>query len=223
MNIGRIPCTENKELEWYIEKHESYITQPYDDWNKRYLFFSGGDENNSLEIEQLTVANKFVINNYTIPPPIGGIVDHFYKTKNPFTNFGPFSLEYVQNSINKGSIFISYLGHSGTQIWDNSIIKPEQLKNNRNRYPLISDFGCSTGRFAEPDVLSFSQLFMLDDDGQAIAYIGNASLGFVSTSLAITKLFYKKILQENITNISEAHKLAKLELRNPDIWYQRSI
>jgi len=212
MNIGRIPVTTNEEFEWYFEKHRNYLTQEYDDWNKHYLFFSGGDGDNQSEQDLLRETNQFVIDNYTSSAPIGGKTDHFYKTIDPKTNFGPYLPEYIQNSIENGGVFISYLGHSGTQTWDNSITHPSQLKNNRDRYPIVSDFGCSTARFAEPDIVSFSQLFTLDDVGQCLGYIGNSSLGFISTSISMPKFFYKKILAENIHNVSEAHKLAKLEM-----------
>ncbi len=214
MNIGRIPVTTNEELEWYFEKHRNYISQKYDEWNKKYLFFSGGDEKKPNELNSLKLANQFVIDNYILPSPIGGKAEHFYKTANPITNFGPFSKKYIQNAIDEGGIFISYLGHSGTQTWDNSIISPKQLENKKNRYPIVSDFGCSTGKFAEPDVTSFSQLFTLSSNGQALAYIGNSSLGFLSTALLMPKLFYKKILEENILTVSEAHKQAKMEMLN---------
>lgn len=212
MNIGRIPVTTDEELEWYFEKHRNYLSQDYDDWNKRYLFFSGGNPTDQSQLNQMREANQYVIDNFVFPSPIGGKANHFYKTSSPPTNFGPYSQEYFQNAIDDGAVFISYLGHSGTQTWDNSITSPVQLKNNRNRYPVVSDFGCSTARFAEPDVTSFSQLFTIGNDGQALGYVGNSSLGFVTTSLLMPKLFYKKILQENIFNVSESHKQAKIEL-----------
>ncbi len=212
MNIGRIPVTTNEELEWYFEKHKNYVSQKYNDWNKKYLFFSGGDEKQPNQLNSLKQANQYVIDNYVLPSPIGGKAEHFYKTIDPLTNFGPYSKEYIQNAIDDGGVFISYLGHSGTQTWDNSIISPKQLMNNNNRYPIVSDFGCSTGKFAEPDVTSFSELFTLSPEGQALAYIGNSSLGFLSTSLLMPKLFYKKILKENIHTVSEAHKQAKIEM-----------
>ncbi|MCP5063148.1 MAG: hypothetical protein GY936_11885 [Ignavibacteriae bacterium] len=212
MNIGRIPVTTNEELDWYFEKHQSYVSQEFDDWNKRYLFFSSGSEKDENQLNLLRASNEFVIENYALVPPIGGKVDHFYKTLNPNSNFGLYTEEYFNNSISNGGVFISYIGHSGTQTWDNSIISQSQLVNTRGRYPLVSDFGCSTGRFGEPDVTSFSQLFTLEDDGQAIVYIGNSSLGFVSTSVAMPKYFYKKILSEGIHNVSEAHKQAKMEM-----------
>ncbi len=212
MNIGRIPVATNEQLDWYIEKHKTYVSQGYDEWNKRFLFFSSGDAANPSELEALYNANQFVIDNYVTPMPIGGKAIHFYKTIDPPTNFGPYSHEYIEQEINKSGVFISYLGHSGTQIWDNTIVNPEQLGNDKQRFPIVSDFGCSTGKFAEPDITSFSELFTLDDNGQAIAYVGNSSLGFLSTAISAPKLFYKNILNEKIFNVSEAHKQAKVEL-----------
>ncbi|MCF6297705.1 MAG: C25 family cysteine peptidase [Flavobacteriaceae bacterium] len=212
MDIGRLPVTTNEELGWYFEKHQNYLSQEYDYWNKNYIFFTGGNLSKLSEVKALRESNQYVIDNYVNPKPIGGNAHHLYKTENPATNFGPYSPEYIQSVIDNGGIFISYLGHSGTQTWDNSIVNAAQLKNSRNRSPLITDYGCSTARFAEPDVVSFSQSFTIGSDGQALAYIGNSSLGFLSTALAMPRFFYKKILKENIHNVSIAHKEAKLEI-----------
>ncbi len=211
MNIGRLPIHTPPELDNYLQRHQQYISQPYNEWNKSYLFFSGG-LGNETELTILRETNQAVIDNYIEPAPIGGNYYHFYKTLDPITNFGPYSNQYVQNAIDQGSLFISYLGHSGTQTWDNSIADPSQLHNSRNRFPMITDFGCSTAKFAEPEIVSFSELFLTSSSGQAISYIGNSSLGFSSTSTTFPGIFYKKILQDSVLNISEAHKLAKLEL-----------
>ncbi len=214
INIGRLPVTKNEELLWYLFKHQQYINQENGGWNKKYLFFSGGTGNNQSQIEQLKKTNNFIIDNYVVPTPVGGNFTHFYKTINPATNFGPYSQQQFQNAIDSGGVFISYLGHSGTQTWDNSITDPEQLKNKIDRYPLITDFGCSTAKFAEPDVVSFSQLFVNEPDGQAIAYIGNSALGFTTTTFNFPQLFYKKILKDSVYTIGEAHRLAKLDMIN---------
>ncbi|MBX2975913.1 MAG: T9SS type A sorting domain-containing protein [Ignavibacteriaceae bacterium] len=212
MNIGRIPVKTEAEFQNYFAKHLNYVNNPFNEWNKNFLFFSGGTSTDQNQLNQLREVNNFVINNYVTPAPTGGNSTHFYKTINPTTNFGPYTAEQIQQAIDAGAVFISYLGHSGTQTWDNSITQPAQLKNKVNRNPLITDFGCSTARFAEPDVTSFSQLFVLSNEGQAIAYIGNSSLGFLSTSTMAPKLFYKKVLQDSVYNISEALKLAKIEM-----------
>ncbi len=212
MDIGRLPATSVEEFQHYFDKHKAYVSQKFDDWNKRYLFFSGGNFTDPTQLSQLKSVNDFIIDSLVIPAPIGGEYTHFYKTNNPVSNFGPYSDDQINNAIKEGAIFISYLGHSGTQTWDNSITDPVQLNNDVGRFPLITDYGCSTGKFAEPDIVSFSQLFVNGLNGQAIAYIGNSSLGFLSTAITFPQIFYKVMLQDSVYNIGEAHRKAKIEL-----------
>ncbi|MBK8663939.1 MAG: hypothetical protein IPN18_19945 [Ignavibacteriales bacterium] len=58
---------------------------------------------------------------------------------------------------------------------------PSQLLNTANKGSILTDFGCSTGKFGEPDVDCFAEQFLLYPTGQPIAYISNSSLGFTST------------------------------------------
>ncbi len=211
MSIGRIPAKTIAEFQAYFSKHQKYVSKGFDDWNKRFLFFSGGNFSDTNQIAQAKSVNDFIITNYVTPAPIGGTVANFYKTANPITNFGPYPAEYVANEIQQGGVFISYIGHSGTQTWDNSITDISQLENLRDRNPMISDFGCSTGKFAEPDVLSFSELAVNSIDGQAIAYIGNSSLGFTSTAYTFPQIFYKKLLIDTSASLGEVHRLAKID------------
>jgi len=200
IKIGRVPAKSESEVYNYLNIHRNYLTKPYSNLNKRYLFFSGGVPS---ELEQLKSVNDFIIDSYVKVPPIGGNATHFYKTVNPNTNFGPYKPEFISDAINQGSLFISYLGHSGTQTWDNSITEVHQLNNTSGANPLITDFGCSTAKFSEPDVTSFSELFTISDQGQSIAYIGNSSLGFISTSTTAPKLFYKSLLKDSTYNIAQ--------------------
>ncbi|MBT8380968.1 MAG: T9SS type A sorting domain-containing protein, partial [Ignavibacteria bacterium] len=152
------------------------------------------------------------IPNYIQTSPVGGYPSQLYATENPLTNFGPFSQAYIDSIFGIGGIIVSYVGHSGTKIWDNGIEDVNQLKNKFNKYPLISDFGCSTGKFAEPDIVSFSETFTNGLDGDAISYLGNSSLGFTSTSYNYPKLYFEQITNLENTNISSAHISAKLRL-----------
>lgn len=214
MNIGRVPARSVEEFQSYAAKHQKYVTKGFDDWNKRYMFFAGGNFSNPGQIAQSKGVNEYIINNYVLPPPIGGNVVNFYKTTDPISNFGPYSPEHIKNAIEQGSVFISYIGHSGTQTWDNSITDVSQLANIRDRNPLITDFGCSTAKFAEPDVLSFSELAVNSISGQAIAYIGNSSLGFESTAFTFPKLFYKKLLVDTSASLGDVHRLSKIDFIN---------
>ncbi|MEM4260480.1 MAG: C25 family cysteine peptidase [Candidatus Woesearchaeota archaeon] len=216
MFVGRIPANNDNQVMIYLQKHQKYIQKKYDYFNKSFIFFSGGDPTKPNELSQIIAANNFIMNNYVKTSPLFGNATHFYKTINPPSNFGPYTLEQVQKVIDEGGLFISYIGHSGTRTWDNSISEVEHIKNKYNdRLPLISDYGCSTGKFAEPDVDAFGELFICQSpNGQAIAYYGNSSFGFLSTSLNFPKLFYQILIQDSLKGIGYAHNLAKIQQFN---------
>ncbi len=210
MLIGRIPVRNENELNYYLQKHQNYLAQRYDRWNKSALLFSGGLSSDSSQISLFKSVNTFIIDNYIKLPPFVLNFNHFYKTFFPISDFGPYEPLFIFNTISEGGLFISYLGHSGTRTWDNTITDPNQLNNKYNKGSLITDFGCSTNKFAEPDIESFGQLFT--DRGQAIGYIGNTSLGFFSTATTVPKYFYESLLNDTILNIGQLHLSSKLKL-----------
>ena len=212
MKVGRIPINQPDELAYYASKIENNFNARFDEFNKRYLFFSGGIATDTLELFQLRSTNEFVINNYIKPAPRKGAFSHFYKTSDPLTDFGPYSPEEISSAIKNGGVFISYLGHSGTATWDNSISETDQLMNDVNRNPLITDFGCSTNRFGEPDIVSFGERFLLRNTGQTIGYIGNSSLGFTSTAFTVPRYFYESIINSVDKEIGDAFLLAKIKM-----------
>lgn len=207
--IGRLPVNSNDEVIRYLAKHKNNIEDSYDGWNKRFILYSGGT---SDQVETIKQINEEISSKILKPSPIGGNVVHFYKTFSPITNFGPITQSEYQRIVDSGAVLISYLGHSGTQTWDNSIISPTMLNNKYGKCPLLIDFGCSTGKFAEPDIKSFSELFVCPINSQAIGYLGNSSLGFTSTAYSFPKIFLGTILSDSVYNIAQAHKLAKLKM-----------
>ncbi|MBM4168417.1 MAG: hypothetical protein FJ215_04595 [Ignavibacteria bacterium] len=212
--VGRIPIGSSAEVLRYLLNHQSYQNARYDDWNKKYLFFAGGDPNVAGQVESFRIANEAIIRDLVKPAPIGGLGISFYKTKNPQSDFGPYDLAEVRRVLAEGAIAINYVGHSGTQTWDNGIGEPSQLQNSRGRFALVSDFGCSTAKFAEPDVKSFGELFTLGETGSAIGYVGNSALGFTSNALALPAHFYRQFLSRGMRRLGEIHLQAKLDRLN---------
>lgn len=214
--VGRIPANNDQQLLSYLQKHQKYLQKRLDIFNKSFMIFSGGDATKPSELNQIIAANDFILNTYFKSHPLYGNAIHFYKTIDPPSNFGPYTLAQIKSVIDEGAIAIPYIGHSGTRTWDNSISEVEHLKNKYNdRNPLISDFGCSTGKFAEPDVDAFGELFVCQSsNGQAIGYLGNSSWGYLSTSLRFPRLFYEILTQDSLKGIGRAHNLAKIRQLN---------
>jgi hypothetical protein len=213
MLVGRIPANSSEEVYNYLEKHEKYINREFDEWNKHFLLFSGGYPTDSSGMQQIKQTNDRVLNNIIHPAPVGGEAVHFYKTISPPTNLGPYTAAEIQQALDYGGLFISYVGHSGTRIWDNGVSEPSDINNAfNNRFPVVSDNGCSTGKFAEPDIDAFGELFInQDEQGQAIAYFGNSSLGYTSTAYRMPEVFYKRLIVDTTMSIGEVHFLSKMD------------
>jgi len=214
MMVGRIPIDNSADLDYYLSKVENNYNQPYDEFNKRYLLFSGGDPTVPYQVDQLKAVNDTIISQMIAPKPIAGEYAHFYKTVTPPTNFGPYTPDQVQSAISNGGVFISYIGHSGTATWDNSINETTQLQNNVGKSSLITDFGCSTNKFAEPDIVSFGERFLLSSTGQAIAYLGNSSLGFTTTATTVPPIFYHTLLFDSLHQVGATHLNTKIQMFN---------
>jgi hypothetical protein len=207
MLVGRLPVSTDAQLNAYQVKHGNYLSQRYDLFNKRALFFSGGLD--SIECMNLRSRNEALILKYAAPAPGAYNYAHFYKL-NANDKYGPYSPSAYDNEISEGGLFIAYLGHSGTQTWDNGIESPNNLLNNNNKSPMVTDFGCSTNKIAEPNVKAFGDLFVIG--GQSICYLGNSSLGFTLTSYTAPDLFYSSLLKDTVRNIAQSHLNSKIRM-----------
>src|ERR1035437_4576518 len=213
MKVGRLPINNSSDLDFYLSKVQNNFNAPFGDWNKHYLFFSGGDPELPYQLSLFKMINDSIISGYVRPKPLAGRYLHFYKTIDPPTNFGPYTADQFNNAISNGAVFISYLGHSGTSTWDNGIAFVSQLKNDVNRNPLMTDFGCSTNKFAEPDIVCFGEGFILS--GQAIGYIANTSLGFTSTAITAPLYFYSSLINDSsYYQVGAAHLSSKMKMLN---------
>jgi hypothetical protein len=216
MYLGRLPVASTEEFQRYFTRLQSYATQTPDIWNKRYMFFAGGSD--PSEYSKFHLINQQVISNVIQQRPVGGIAIDFYKTSNPVSNYGQYTATQAAQSIDSSALMITYIGHSGTETWDNDINDVSDLANTVGRYPLISDFGCSTGKFAEPNIRSFSEQFVVGTHSSAIGYIGNSSLGFEFIATKLPECFYEELMADSTHAIGKDMFLGKMLTMNQNGW-----
>ncbi|MBN1216131.1 MAG: hypothetical protein JXA99_11910, partial [Candidatus Lokiarchaeota archaeon] len=206
MYVGRLPIQTNQEIENYLSKHNDYINQKYTEFNKKMILFSGGL--NDFERNLMKNVNEQIQVN-SVNRPLSLISTLFYNTGIPNQSFGPYPVSYVRDEIEKGGILINYIGHSAMNTWDNTITDPAMLNNNLNKSSLITDFGCATNKFAEPNAKSFSTLAVINE--KFIGYIANSSLGFTTTTYNSSKYFYESIFIDSLYEIGEIHLSTKMK------------
>ncbi|MBN2571301.1 MAG: hypothetical protein JXA68_04175, partial [Ignavibacteriales bacterium] len=205
MFVGRLPVSDNQEIYSYINKHKNYLNQDIDFFNKRFLLFSGGLN----DYERVLMKNQNeVVRSYAEQRPLGLKSTHFYNTGKLGEALGPYTTDFIDKEIGLGGVVISYLGHSAMNTWDNGITDIKMLDNLSGKSSFITDFGCATNKFAEPNAKAFSVIGVID--GQLLGYIANSSLGFSTTSYNSPIYFYNSMFIDSTYSIGACH----LELKN---------
>ncbi|NOY05425.1 MAG: hypothetical protein GXO82_02135 [Chlorobi bacterium] len=152
-----------------------------------------------------------IINSFIEASPLGGIGVRYYTLL--YDPLPPEMQDSLEIKLKQGAVWISYYGHGGTEQWNNGITKPGDLHSNVPRPILVTDFSCSTGKFAEPDINSFSENMVFDpSDYGAIAFLGSSGLGYETSLNTVRTEMYRVIAKQSERNVGRALFQSKLVL-----------
>lgn len=170
LGIGRLPAYTVQEAQNMVTNITTYEAQPLDSWVKKTAFISGG--NYYADQQQfLNQLNNF-LNVYIAIPPLSLYPTKIYLNDPSGTVTYNYS-DSIKNTINNGTFFISYIGHSSNEYWDYSFSDPTILSNG-NKMPLIFSLSCFTGKNSEPAARGFGEKF--------VTSTGKGAIGFISTT-----------------------------------------
>ena len=209
MFVGRIPVETVEQAEVVIDKIVVYENSPSESWKKNTLFITGGF--NRSEQNLFMNQTTFLINNYVSPPPASCRSVQINKSTEGYIE-GEKKEEIIQ-AMNKGAMWVNFLGHAGSQTWDLMFNHPdiEELEN-ENKYPFITSMTCHTGRFANPEISSFGENFLNADRKGAIAFWGTTGWGYVFQDNILLKNLFKSALTDTLHSLGEATTLSKIKL-----------
>ncbi|TAH03177.1 MAG: hypothetical protein EAZ15_03810 [Sphingobacteriales bacterium] len=186
---GRLPVTNNIDINNYLDKIKTYNLLPDSLWRKNFIHVSGGttqSENDGWAGYQ----NNFFT--YAKETSFGGKVSVIRK--NVSTPITENKTERIIKETNQGIGLLSYFGHGASTGTEISFGEAKNY-NNKNKTPFYVVNGCSTA-----DVFSTSnslaEQFLLQKDLGGLAWIGTTSLGVASYLFGATNIFYKNWFQE---------------------------
>jgi len=209
--IGRLSCESKEQAQMLVEKVLSYDGElPLALWNKRFMIITTAGGFDTTETQRFAQEAEDIFQRYVIPPPMAGIPVRLFQTNLDVQSFE--RAQEIQNAIADGAVWISFIGHAGTNTWANGINSPIQLQNRFRKAYLISDFSCSTVRFAEPDIDAFAEVFTQVKEGGAIAYIGESGFGFTNALSLLRDGMYRGIVLDSIRTFGEALFASKVNL-----------
>ena len=209
--LGRIPAQTASEAEIYVNRVETYHAYPVDDFNKRLMLMLHALRKERDKGLRWKPSSDEIINSFIEAPPLGGVGVRYYTLL--YDPLPPEMQDSLEIKLQQGAVWISYYGHGGTEQWNNGITKPGDLHSNVPRPILVTDFSCSTGKFAEPDIESFSENMIFDpSDYGAIAFLGSSGLGYETSLNTVRTEMYRVIGKESERNLGRAIFMSKLVL-----------
>src|SRR5690554_1147796 len=188
LRTGRVSAKNPEEVGWYLDKLQSFESQPPAIWMKNVMHFGGGGN----ITEQARFANHLATYQTAIEDSsFGGIVHTFLKSSSD-----PIQInvsEAVNNLIEvEGVSLMTFFAHAGSEGFDQSIDNPENFEWNE-KYPFLLGNGCYSGDYHSPGAASTSEKFTILNKKGVIGFLASVELGIEGDLHAFSTAFYNQV------------------------------
>ncbi|MBS1913656.1 MAG: hypothetical protein JST22_16835 [Bacteroidetes bacterium] len=191
--IGRLPVTSDADARAVVDKIVEYDSLPPAYWNKRFVYLAGGSS--TSEVESHRLENENLADGYVLAPPFLGDTAMIYRTSDNLALPDAKDAPWAQREINKGALWVNFVGHGAIDVADLDYGFPEQFDNG-NKYFVLATFSCQTGAFAEPTSPVRNERFVTYPGRGAIAAIGGTSFSFSDFDTPFQQQLHSRICDE---------------------------
>jgi hypothetical protein len=208
LNVGRLPVQDPIQAEHVVDKIIGYDSYAVNDWNKNFLFISGG----TTPSEKLVFNGQSdaLVNDVVLPAPIGGTPFKVYKaTANTIDGENK---QLLRTLVRDGLVFMNFLGHSGGRIWGVDIGSPADLENTNGMLPFVTSVSCNVAAFAEPSSNVLSEDFVLADNRGAVAMWASSSLGYSNIGASLVRYFLEHVRDDTARVLGSATTACRIKL-----------
>ncbi|MCX7834434.1 MAG: C25 family cysteine peptidase [Ignavibacteria bacterium] len=206
--VGRLPVYTIQEAQDIVNKIIDYDNTSLAKWIKNFIFITGG-QNISEQIQFANQSNAF-INSYITPCPISGVNTKIYRNDSA----GYITYNYqdsIKNSINSGGLIVNYIGHAGSNVWDNGLSDPSEL-NNAGKLPYIFSMTCFTGKNAETEFRSFGEKFITVPSKGAIGFLGSTGWSFSGSGNNLNGYLFEGFSIDSLRTLGELLKYSTIRM-----------
>lgn len=187
---GRISARDNPEAQAYLDKLQTFESQPHAAWMKNMMHFGGGNDGE----QQFRFASYLAGYEATAEDSAFGADVHTFL-KNTSEPIQINASQQVEDLINGGSSMMTFFGHASSDGFDQTIDNPENFEWN-GKYPFLLGNGCYTGDFHSPGG-STSESYTLIPQKGVIGFLSSVKLGFESSLNDYSRRFYKYLCLDN--------------------------
>lgn len=199
INIGRFPVKNLTEAEGVVNKIINYDNNPvtFKDWRNRLLFV-GDDEDGSVHTKQADGIARMVDNDYTNFNIDKVYLDAFPQISTPGGQRFPSANEAINNSIFKGILAITYLGHGGSKGWaQERVLNISDILSweNIDKQPLFLTATCSFTGYDDAGFTTAGEEVFLNEKGGAIALLTTVRAVYSSQNAELTEETIQRLLE----------------------------
>lgn len=175
INVGRISIHSVEDGENYYQKLVDYYSIPDQPWMKNFLFLSGGE--NDDERAKFARIKSYFFDEYIKYDNFCGTSDSVAKYDKNIG--GTAEAGEIREKINRGALWVNFLGHANQSIFDMDGWQVNKL-NNYQKYSFFSTISCNTGAHADPGIIhSRNEDYVYFKDKGFIGSIGSSTFGWV--------------------------------------------
>ncbi len=204
--IGRIPVETPEQAAFVVDKIIAYENLSFDSWNKKIVLLNGGI--NSTEQTIFRFQADALISEQIDTIPLKGEVIRFDKNTNEAIT--QVFRRTVAEKINEGVLWVNFIGHAASSVWDIDIGRPDEWQNEKS-FPFVTGMSCHSSRFANPKINSLAEEFFISPIG-ASAYWGSTGFGYISQDFFLLEGLLISVNRDTVRSIGEATTFAKLHL-----------
>lgn len=206
MLIGRIPVETPQQASQVVAKIIGYETPSVSRWLKDYLFITGG--NTASEKYTFNFWSDDLIRKYVASSPVGGRVERVYKSSDAIIDGE--NRQLLQQHINRGLVFVNFIGHSGGRVWGVDVGNPAQLQNTNGSLPFVSSVSCNVGFFSDPRSNVLSEDFLMADNRGAIGVWAGSTIGYGSVGRTLVDKFLSTAQRHYSRNLGVLTTVSRL-------------
>lgn len=214
--VGRLPVKTEEEASNAVAKIMNYDNNPVTLGNWRnQLVFVGDDEDGFIHTRDANEIADLVNDNYPSFNIEKIYLDAYPQVSTPGGDRFPAVTEALNNSIFKGVLAVTYLGHGGSKGWaQERILNISDIINweNYHRQPLFITATCSFTAYDDPAFTSAGEEVFLNPRGGGIALMTTTRAVYASQNAELTEAALIKLFERpdnRIPTIGEVMQNAK--------------
>lgn len=206
--ISRIPINTDADGLAYIDKLVLNDTIDNKPWMKKFLMLTGGQTEDEMTRFYNYGKYNFLEDNVVNTDLCA---DTAMVSKAAAGNSSQSQGGEIQAQINEGVQWVYFVGHGSTRVFDLDGWQASKL-NNKGKYGYLSTLACNTAAFAEPNIQTRSEEYVIEKDKAFIGSGGSAAVSWETVSISFGVYMLQAL--NNKENTAETYLDA--------VWYAKS-